>query len=687
MIFDIRQLDNLDYDDAEPLLEDFIEDAIEAFVNSSTGQEYIKAHPQGGNWIGSFLEMAYLYEALTPAKMKKGDAQTVMEYILPRKLTLLDPSEAEDAIPELVAFWTFLKEDYKLRSAGAIAKYLKSIEKKFPKWMVDPSRGGIAKNFMMQGMQAGYDMTSEEGVAAFQEQYNQQVRSQQAVTNDNAGLPRQVQQQLQALGIQLPPAGEPLNPMALLVQMLNAPLPSDGLLGNADDDGEDNPDSFESSISQSIRARVLSWDADKFPPLSAEGKEILAAQTITETEPGPILKDFQTILDFIGSDGILVSGKRNQISLKLLGEINQRLSQPNEIDLKRPQQKSYPTIHGLYLLLRATGIVKLARQGKQRTLVLNPPIYESWQQLNPTERYCTLLEAWLVRAHGEMLGEEQSPYMTEGDTCLQSWPELTRKKRLSFATYKDQDQQRLNDYPGYHNLALMELFGVVKITTNKPESGKGWRIRYIEALPLGKALMELLRETYETNEFSWPSETDPSRPFNDLQPALSPYFPEWQQTLAIPNYAFQPGRHIFKVSLGKAWRRIAISGEATLADLAGLILDSVEFDYDHLDQFTYTNHLGRKVEVVHPAFEDGEYFTNAVKIGSLPIQEGSLMEYLFDFGDCWEFSVELEAVETQSTSPANKGSKSKKKSKQLLGEIVEVHGKAPSQYPNYDEDW
>ena len=177
MSFNIRQLDKLDYDDVEPILPAYIDAILDEFVTSKVGQVYVKGHPEGGGWIGTFIEIGYMYGELTLPKMTKGAVQELMEYTLPRKITLMDPSEVEDAIPELVAFWTFLKEDYKLRSAGAIANYLQSIETKFTDWMFDSARGGLAKSFVTQGMAAGHDMTTEEGLQAFQEEYNQGIRS------------------------------------------------------------------------------------------------------------------------------------------------------------------------------------------------------------------------------------------------------------------------------------------------------------------------------------------------------------------------------------------------------------------------------------------------------------------------------------------------------------------------------
>ncbi len=697
MTFDIRQLDGLDYDEVEPLLEDYIIDVINEFLETEIGNTHATQYPEGGFWIGTFIEMAYNYGEFTLPKMTKGDVQIVMENIIPRKLTLLDPSEAEDAIPELVAFWTFLKQEYKLRSAGAIAKYLTSIQDKFAGWMFDPARGGIAKNFMMQGMQAGYDMTNQSDVEVFQAEYNQRI---QADPQNNSLIPTEptvpmtapppdVQQFLDLMGVELPEVGEQVNPAELLNKIMDAADQMADLLDATD------PTSNKRSgnMLRSLRTDLMSASLDEDLSLSEQDITLLKTLTINENHSGTILKDFQTLLDFIGPAGRAVSGKRQQFSIKDLAELNQQLSTPIDIDLKRPAQKSYPPIHGLYLLLRATGIVKTEAQGKKQYLVLNPPVYDLWQQLNPTERYCTLLEAWLIRGHGEMLGEERRGHLTEGNRCIQSWYKIVEKKKHTF-NQKRSAQDSFNYYPGIHNLALMEMFGLLNITTGKPEAGKGWRIKSIEALPLGTPIINLVKNAYLENDMSWPSEVDPSVPYDELQDTFQPYFPEWQKTLVLPSSEFRTDRHIFKVSLGKIWRRIAVSGEATLADLSAYILSSVEFDSDHLDSFTYTNEMGRKVEVLHP-YADGGFFsaeeslhTDEVKIGSLPLSEGSVMEYLFDFGDCWRFQVQLEKIEPAPNPTQSKPTKKKaKRKKATVGEILEVHGESPEQYPAHEDEW
>lgn len=695
MTFDIRQLDGLDYDEAEPLLDDYINSVIHEFIESSVGKAHTQAYPTGGFWIGTFIEMAFTYGEFTLAKMSKGDTQLVMANILPRKLTLLDPSEAEDAIPELVAFWTFLKQEYKFRSAGAIAKYLTSIQDKFQDWMFDSTRGGIAKNFMMQGMEAGFDMSSQSDVEAFQAEYNQRIK---ADPQNNPLIPAEptvpmiapppdVKQFLDLMGVELPEEGEQVNPAELLGKIMDAADQMADLLDANAPTAKQGPGDFL----RSLRTDLMGSPLDEDFSLSEQDSTLLKSLTISETQPGHLLKDFQTLLEFIGSEGRIVSGKRQQISMKDLAELNQQLSTPIDIDLKRPAQKSYPPIHGLYLLLRATGIVKTVAKGKKQFLVLNPPVYDLWQQFNPTERYCTLLEAWLIRGHGEMLGEDRMGYLTEGNRCIQSWHKIVEKKKHTY-NQKRTAQDSFSFYPGIHNLALMEMFGLVNITTGKPDAGKGWRIKSIEALSLGTPVLNLIKNAFLENNMTWPSGVDPSVPYGELQDALQPYFPKWQKTLVLPGSDFRSDRHIFKVSLGKIWRRIAISGDATLEDLSAYILSSVEFDSDHLDSFTYANEMGRKVEVLHP-FAKGGFFsdeeplhTDAVKIGSLPLSEGSIMEYLFDFGDCWTFQVQLETIEPNPDQIQSTRTKKKKK-KAPVGKILEVHGESPEQYPGSDEDW
>lgn len=700
MVFNLRQLDNLDYDDAEPLLEDYIHAALEDFANSKTGTAHIERNPEGGNWIGTFIEMAYIYGGYTLPKMTKANVQEVMEYILPRKLTLLNPSDTDGAIDELVAFWTFLDEGYGLRSARAIAKYLSSIETKFPQWMFDPNRGGIAKSFLTQGMAAGFDMTTQAGVDAFREEYNRNLAVPPQPPKgpmlpvepfEMTTAPPDMQQAFEQLGIELPKQGEMVNPMQLVSQFFG------GLLQMDPDAAEElvtslSDDEAGLADAAALREELQQLDWAEAIALSPANQAILKGQTITETTPGTILQDLKIALEAIADQGIPLSGKLQHLPAKVAADINRQLSTPIAIAMQRPVQKSYPNVHGLYLLLRATGLTTVFTEGKKAKLVVNSEIYQAWQQLNPTEQYLSLLEVWFLRSHPEMLGEERSGPLMMGDRCLQAWLRLTQKASTTFSDYNAQDQYAY--FLGLHNLALMELFGLIAVTHSPPAPGKGWRFKKIAAQPWGKALMTAIGNANQVVAYDWPGTIDPTLPLGDFQLFLKPYFPDWQRCLAVPTVEFRPGRHVFKVTLlngpNEVWRRIAIAGEATLAHLSDLIRESVDFDDDHLDVFTYKTPTGLTIEAFHP-FANADLLSDEVKIGDLPLPVGGTMEYLYDFGDRWRFAVMLEAVEPEPESAqgfqkvkATKTKNAKRNSPHALGKIIESHGEAPEQYPNAD---
>ena len=399
--------------------------------------------------------------------------------------------------------------------------------------------------------------------------------------------------------------------------------------------------------------------------LSETAIEILANQAISATSPGTILHDFQVLLDFIGEKGTVVSNANQLLPIKSLAEINENLSEPIQIDLKRPVQKSYPPIDGLYLLLRASGLGRIGSKGKKYFLTIDPTILAIWNSLNPTERYFTLLETWLIRAYPELIGERGR--FNTGSKCFQFWPSISAKG-LKFSSYEEQSE--LGFWPELRNVGLLKLFGFIELDSTKPQQGKGWRIKRLKKSPFGDAMMTLLHQPF--GRMWWESEENPSLPFAELQPTLQPYFPAWQNVFKLPEFEFRSGVFIFKVYLRTCWRRIAISSDATLEEFADSIRESVDFDNDHLDVFMYENQYGRSIEVHHP-YSSATPNTDLVEIGSLPLIIGASMKYIFDFGDNWEFKIELEDIKSDDT-------------RINYAEILESHGKSPEQYPDWNDE-
>jgi len=404
---------------------------------------------------------------------------------------------------------------------------------------------------------------------------------------------------------------------------------------------------------------------------SPEHKRVLQELTIQESSPGTILCDFETLLDYIREGDFSITGM-HQLRLRVLSEINANLAHPIQLGLKRPQQKSYPHINGLYLLVRASGLTFVGGTGKKPLLHVDEVVYRLWAGLNPTERYGILLETWLMRGKPEIIGERGGRLVSIPEN-FREWVDffsLVPDEGLQVAGSSDAEY-RLRYTPGWYNLGLLELFGLISVQHGSPEAGKGWRIERIYRTQLGAALLALLHSEF-FGDFDKILELDCEEgvPFSVLKPVLQPYLSEWKKDLPVPEWTFREGTHIFKASLGRIWRRIAVPAHQTLDRLAYAILNAFEFDHDHLYQFSYENRFGSLERVYHPDMDEGT-FGDEVLVGDVALRIGQTMDYLFDFGDWWEFDVTLEQVDRDMVV---KGSA-----------ILETHGQPPEQYPQWDD--
>ena len=404
--------------------------------------------------------------------------------------------------------------------------------------------------------------------------------------------------------------------------------------------------------------------------VSSEHERLLRDLAIDETGPGTIVQDFAALLAYLKGRDLRATG-RHQLPLRALPEINARLVRPLQLGLTRPVQKSYPHINGLYLLVRASGLVAIGGTPKKSVLVVGDAVYRVWESLNPTERYCTLLETWLLRGHPEIIGGDRSPAFLVPET-FSYWNGF-------FHRIPDEGMQVAGDDPadahiryllGWHNLGLLELFGLVSVRHGSPEPGEGWRAERVWRTPLGDALLAALYVGF-FGDFGNILQLGSEEyvPFGVLQPVLQPYFPAWQKCLAVPTWTFRDGVYVFKASLRGIWRRIAVPAGASLNGLSSAILNAYEFDHDHLHEFSYENRFGVREHVNHPFMDEGPW-TNEVRVGDVPLGIGQTMTYVFDFGDWWEFDVTLERVDPPDAS--------------LEGPTVsETHGEAPDQYRSW----
>jgi hypothetical protein len=107
MAFDINKLGNLEpfSDHTEKIVEDYQDNLMELFFKSPEGQERLKIDPEMGFWAAQFIYYGYSYVRVPLPNMTVSDDRETVEVVFPRKISTLSPEDADDTIPELIAFW------------------------------------------------------------------------------------------------------------------------------------------------------------------------------------------------------------------------------------------------------------------------------------------------------------------------------------------------------------------------------------------------------------------------------------------------------------------------------------------------------------------------------------------------------------------------------------------------------
>jgi Plasmid pRiA4b ORF-3-like protein len=371
-------------------------------------------------------------------------------------------------------------------------------------------------------------------------------------------------------------------------------------------------------------------------------------EKILNGNQGTILNDFNSLLRFIEEKGQLTLTKsETAFSMTDLPSLNKILSNPQTTGLSRPQQKAFPYINCLFLLLRLSSLSFVKKEKTKSVIQINIPVLDSWRQLKPVEQYGHLL-TYLCHPKANTIIGERSMNLLENI----QWLHKDKKRILEYI-----NNRTIHSFTAYH-LAALELFGMLSIKPAAPKEGTGWNFQKVTTTPFGDDMFKLIPNAlYKTFDlFS----------MDTLFSKIKSLFPDWKAFIEVPKKKLQSGVHVFKISLGDVWRRIAIKGDLDLHSLSDVILQAFEFDDDHLHEFSYKNQYGLIEKICHLDC-DNEFSSDQVLIGKLNLQVGSEMTYLFDFGDMWRFRIVLEELNPE-------GLNIKKAT------LLKKHGKAPLQY-------
>ncbi|MDB5340996.1 MAG: Plasmid pRiA4b ORF-3-like protein [Planctomycetaceae bacterium] len=401
---------------------------------------------------------------------------------------------------------------------------------------------------------------------------------------------------------------------------------------------------------------------------SSSQLKTLQATKFDESGPGTILADFETLLSFIGPDGLRSSGKNVRIPLAALNDLDERMTHPLRPKLERPQQVSFPHLNGLYLLLKSTGLGIASGQGASGRLVLNPPIISQWIALNPVEKYLTLFQA-LMTSNWGMISSDESSHSGPFRGVQTYLEHYCRRPKGGTSTPAS---EQFFGWTDQTTAALLELFGLLDIARDLPKKGENWRIKSAKVTEFGHAFMARLKDmSFEYNfmDIVLDGVSDEGQWLADI---FRDVFPDCHNTLQPVEAEFVDGIWQFKVSWGTVWRRILIPADMSTDELVEGILKAFKFDSDHLYQFEMRDRSGQEFRIGPEGLDGVDEFSDEFAVGYLPLDPGGSMRFHFDFGADWRFDVKLEKILAPDES--------------MTGlKITEKKGNAPKQY-DYDND-
>ncbi len=121
------------------------------------------------------IDFGMHYLSVTPPQMTPRHLREILFELFPRKVSA-PADEAPEIIRELQAFWQFLQREFQLENAAACLGILNDrAARELQRKMSDPATFGIAKSFVMMGMERGFDLSTEEGINEWMATYNAEI--------------------------------------------------------------------------------------------------------------------------------------------------------------------------------------------------------------------------------------------------------------------------------------------------------------------------------------------------------------------------------------------------------------------------------------------------------------------------------------------------------------------------------
>ncbi|KAB7667711.1 plasmid pRiA4b ORF-3 family protein [Bacillus sp. B1-b2] len=408
--------------------------------------------------------------------------------------------------------------------------------------------------------------------------------------------------------------------------------------------------------------------------------------------PINLIKDFRTFLSYIENNPVKLTKTQEFLTRKSLVEIYALMSEPKiEIPIKKTQE-DYPLLHLFYILSIKLQLIKKNTMSNGVYASVNPKLLEEYYHLSATEQYLVLLQCFWEKTDWSIFKRRNGADSPENTDFL--FEALEEYEANTVINMETNTHLKTILYQYDHFLFYFSYFGMwkVELNENRERSRVNFMAKTLELTPFFKKIEgALITNWIEHQDEKWRRDTTletflsmidatqstakpPENVEEEIIPLmdlLKPYFPEIDMgnSFLSNQKKFVTGLFTLKVSLSKSCSRtFQISSSHTLLDLHELIQESFEFDDDHLYSFYMDGKKYSKDYYNSPKDAIGP-FVNEMQIRSLQLMEGQRFLYLFDFGDEWEFDIEVLAISEGESI--------------LKPKVLDVKGTAPMQYGDY----
>lgn len=351
-----------------------------------------------------------------------------------------------------------------------------------------------------------------------------------------------------------------------------------------------------------------------------------------------LTEDYRFFIEYIRNNEIKLSAGTGNIGKKDCFALNHHMQTLKECYTKEGRtQDFYTAIDFFYFFSIRGGICQIVKKKGRGLTMCVTERYQVFEKMAAFEQYILMMIVWL----GEYMYAMNESNRYFRTSMLFEQFRNTKVGQAVAGSYPPGDRG-IWGYFYSPDIRLMTMFGLLRlewIGENEEDAKNKFRVKAIYMTETGNCLRELFTDSYEF----W-FIPDMEKSLSAISKIIREVNAQMKKKLLSFWYTevkSEPDTIELKVELGSCIRTIKIGSQYTLDDLSFLILKSVKFDEDHLYYFR-TGYGNTKKTYYSP--ECQETFDTLIPLAELQLYEGMQLEYLYDFGDNWEFKITVSRI-------------------------------------------